>query len=273
MKRFLAVVLSLVFVFAIATVCSSCADMSNSGTKTDQNRNTNTNNNTTTDRSKEIEEKAKKIDEQIESIESNGLESGGDIEAARKAYDSAEQEVKDAVTNLDILINYENTYAQLVETRGTEAMEYFYTDYDQVEKITWYMPNNLPQYIDTRSYVLPYIGEQGSNVWLVVRWNYTGDDWVFYQKAIIATDSNKYTKYFSYFDIDRDNDGGVVWETMDDSDISENDIKMLMDMATSESTIVRFEGDNDIYDLTLSGSDKGSIYYAIALYRYLLSQK
>lgn len=217
----------------------------------------------------EKKEKAEKIDEKISAIGDITIVSGDAIQKARKEYDNADPDVKNYVTKLDVLTAAETSFDALLNEHGESSLTSFYTDYDQVEKITWYMPNAIPEYIDERCYVLPYIGLQNGKAWVVIRWNYTGDDWIFYKKAVIATDSKKYTKAFRYFDINHDNDGGVVWETLDQTDVSVADLEVLYDMATSANTIVRFEGDNYSYDLTLSSGDKAVILDALYAYNYL----
>ena len=48
----------------------------------------------------------------------------------------------------------------------------------------------------------------------------------------------------------------------------EKDIEMLQAIADSEETIVRFQGDNYHYDLTISASDKKAIQSVLTAYEY-----
>ena len=152
----------------------------------------------------------------------------------------------------------------------------FNIDKDKVEGITWYMHKSKPKYIDTRSYIVPYIGMRDNGTpWICIRYNYTGDDWVFWDNLTIVTDNNKYTKSFSYYEITRDNGGGDVWEYNDEvlsvgASMDSSNIKMLKDIATSKETIIRFRGDDHVYDLYVTKEDKTIIKDVLAFYEALL---
>lgn len=147
---------------------------------------------------------------------------------------------------------------------------------DKVEGITWYQPKNMPQYIDIRSYIIPYIGvRKNGTPWICVRYNYTDDDWVFWKSLKIVTDENTYNKSFSYFEIHRDNGGGDVWENYDEvfsvgTSMDSSGIRMLMDIATSDETIIRFQGDDYHYDLHVTKEDKNMIKDVLKLYEAML---
>ena len=138
---------------------------------------------------------------------------------------------------------------------------------DKVEGITWYHSPNEPYYADSRSYVLPYIGKKDSSVWLRLRFHYTGNSWIFFDNLTIVVDGQKYYKTFSYYDVNRDNDT-EVWEWVDIAP-STADIQMLENIADSQETIVRFQGDNYHYDLTIKSSDKAAIKDVLAAYNAL----
>ena len=75
-------------------------------------------------------------------------------------------------------------------------------------------------------------------------------------------------KYSDYYDIERDNSYGDVWEVADFAP-SESDIKMLEAIANSSETIVRFEGDSKHCDLTVKSTDKQSIKDVLNAYEFL----
>ena len=151
----------------------------------------------------------------------------------------------------------------------------FTIDEDKVEKLAWYMHDDMPDYIDIRSYIVPYIGVQNNNVWICIRYNYTADDWVFWEKLTIVTDEHKYFKLVGPFDTVRDNDGGVVWEYYDEplysnQSLDTEELLMLQDIADSEEVIIRFEGDEYYDDLYVTDTDKAIIRDVLALYSALL---
>lgn len=150
-------------------------------------------------------------------------------------------------------------YAEIKAEIEKKALAKLNKTYDKVEGISWYKSKNEPYYADTRSFVLPYIGVNDSgSKWLRLVFHYTGSDWIFFDKVTIMVDGEKYYKEFDYFDVDRNNGGGNVWEWADISPTS-NDIEMLKAIAASSETIVRFQGDTYHYDLTVKSTDKTAI--------------
>ena len=90
-------------------------------------------------------------------------------------------------------------------------------------------------------------------------------------KVIIRTfteaELKKMANYYTGYDVNRDNDT-EVWEWVDIAP-STADIQMLENIADSQETIVRFQGDNYHYDLTIKSSDKAAIKDVLAAYNAL----
>lgn len=200
------------------------------------------------------------------------LDSEEKVNAALTAYNSLPAAAKDKVENADTLDAAKQTLTTLkTEAKEKEkeaALAKLNSQTDKVEGITWYHSKNEPKYINSRSYVFPYIGQTNSRTILRLKCNYTGDNWIFYEKIIFLVDGEKYTKYFDYYDIRRDNDYGDVWEVADFIP-SDSDIKMLEAIANSSETIVRFEGDDKRSDMTIKSADKQGIKDVLSAYEYL----
>ena len=198
------------------------------------------------------------VSAQIAAIGEVTLDSRQAIADARETLDALPAEAKSPVLNAGILTEMEERLDELQAAEAQRLLSSFRKEEDVVRGMAFYYSPTQPQYIDTRSYVFPYIGKQGDNVWLRLMYNYTGDDWVFWKKLTIAVDDERYYKTVNYFDVVHDNDNGVVWEYID-LDPTENDIDVLWAIAGSDQTIIRFEGDNKQYDLTVLDSDKAAI--------------
>ena len=161
----------------------------------------------------------------------------------------------------------EDALAQIKET-GEAALAALNTAYDKVQKITWYKSKSEPKYIDTTCYIYPFIGRaDDGETWLRVRLNYTGDSWVFYDNVIFSVDGENSTMKFSYWDITRDNDTDV-WETTVFSP-SDSDINLLVSIANSTETIIRFRGSDRYYDHTVTAKEKTAILEVLAAFEYL----
>lgn len=188
---------------------------------------------------------------------------------AMKLYNAAEKNVQALVSNADALKDAAFTVAKVMQ----DAM---YKEEDFVRGMSFYYHNQWPRgdeywYADQRCFALPYLGEQGDSVWLRFVCNYTDDDWVFFKKIIFACDDQRFSKVFSYYDIVRDNDSGEVWEYID-MEANANEIEILEAIASSQKTVIRFQGDDYYNDFTVSAADKEAIRFTLDLY-YLLGGK
>lgn len=221
---------------------------------------------------------AAEVTSAIEAIGTVTLDSRDAINAARALYNTLTDEEKQLVTILNILETAETTYESLWEAEKqriiTEYSKKFDIDSDPIEGISWYMHENMPNYIDTRSYIIPYIGVQGKSVWMCIRYNYTADSWIFWENLTIMVDGVKYYKYVGYYNTTRDNDT-EVWEYWDEclnynQSMDSDEIQMLKAIANSSETIIRFQGDDYYYDLYVSDKDKEMIRDTLALYEAML---
>lgn len=209
------------------------------------------------------------ICEAIESLKSVSLDDKDLIQTAKTYYNSLSQEERDSIPNGDYLFTAAEKLNKLEaaekERKKQEALSGLRSQTDKVTQTTWYFPNAYPQYANSRSYVLPYIGVAEYSTWLRLQYHYTGSDWVFFDNITVAIDDQRYYFTYDYFDVNRDNNGGMVWEWVDHSP-SKEELEMLRAIADSEETIVRFQGDTYYYDLTVSQSDKKAIETVLVAY-------
>ncbi len=257
-------------IFAILCLTCSCGGSDNKQDATGASQ--------VTDADKPAETEADKIDDVIAGIDAIGtvsLESKAKIDEAKKLYNALSSSEKEKVSNYSVLEAAETQYKALAKAEKDKVLENhkskFEADHDKVENITWYYPLNMPEYIDERSYIIPYIGVQNDNMWICVRYNYTEDDWVFWESLTIVADGEKFVKYVGPFNTVRDNDGGVVWEWYDDAldlnaAMDTKELQNLEKIANAKETIIRFQGDEYSYDLTVSEKDKAMIRDVLAMY-------
>ena len=155
---------------------------------------------------------------------------------------------------------------------GEAALKNLKTTYDKVQKLTWYQHKNEPQYTDICCYIYPYIGRMDSGyTWLRVSLNYTDAQtdagWVFFNTVIFSVDGENTTKSFSRSDITRDNDT-EVWETAD-FEPNASEIQLLRNIAASDETIIRFQGNEYYEDHIVTKNEKDAIVDVLAAYEYL----
>lgn len=222
------------------------------------------------------QKKADIVVSEIEKIGEVTLDSKELIEAAERAYNALDDSTRKLVNNYNKLTDAQASFTQLkkqdMEAQKQRLLSKMNVRTDEVEGMTWYHSKSKPRYINTRSYVLPYIGHPSKLSdfpFLRLVYVYAGRDWVFYKKAIIVTDNSKYTQAFNYFDVQRETTfGGNLCEYVDKL-ADDNTIEMLKDIASSQKAIIRFEGDTHYSDFTVSESDKQAIQDVIDLYELL----
>lgn len=227
-----------------------------------------------------VESKAAAVDSVIDQIGEVTLESAEKINAAQQAFEQLTEKEKGKVKNASLLNQAEEKLAALQkqekEAKRAEALKLLGNmrlDEDKVRHLKFYYPSiwrvnqNETWIADKRCFILPYIGmDDHGGVWMRVVYNFTNDDWVFFKKITVAADEKRYYRSFEDYDIVRDVDGGVR-EYIDIDGVS--DVEMLLAIANSKETIVRFEGDDYSHDFTVRESDKQAIKEALLVYEGL----
>lgn len=217
------------------------------------------------------DDKVQKAINAIDAIGTVALNKSDLVEAANTAYKNVPDSRTDDVTNKDVLTAANAELYQLEKAEkekvGKAALATLKTKKDEVEGITWYYPSTYPQYINTRAFVLPYIGETTGRHWMRLKFNYYAKSWVFFDEVIVWIDGSKYkTIEFDYFDVDRDAVNGGVVEIADIT----ADVAVLESIANSEKAIIRFQGDDHYYDLTVSSNDKKAIQQTLDAFEYMI---
>lgn len=172
----------------------------------------------------------------------------------------------------DAVLEKKDAAAAAIKAEGENALKNMRTTYDKIQKVTWYEHKNQPKYVDSCCYIYPYFGRMDNgSTWLRVKLNYTDAKtdagWIFFHTVTFSVDGENTTKYFSLGEITRDNDT-EVWEIADfEPSLSEMDL--LRDIASSNETIIRFEGDKYYYDHTVTDKEKNAITDVLTAYNYI----
>lgn len=218
---------------------------------------------------------ANEVDALIEAIGTVTLKNADAVKTAQDAYNALPADAKNMVKKASVLTEAAQTLKDLRTAEANKKLGNLRLQHDQVRGIKWYYPKAFPFYAsqgywgaDVRCFALPYMGVQGNNVWLRLVCDYTADDWIFFEKITFAVDDQRYYKYFSYFDVTRDNAYGDIWEYVD-IEVGQSEIELLWAIANSNTTIIRFEGDNYYDDFTVKQKDKDAIKEMLTIYEML----
>lgn len=221
--------------------------------------------------------RAQRVGNLIDQIGEVTLESADKINAAQQAFNRLKKNEKAQVKNVSRLTRAREEFAALQkqekEAKHAEALKLLDNmrlDEDKVRHLKFYYPSiwrvnqNETWIADKRCFILPYIGmDDHGGVWMRVVYNFTNDDWVFFKKITVAADEKRYYRSFEDYDIVHDVDGGVR-EYIDIDGVS--DVEMLLAIANSKETIVRFEGDEFVYDFIVKEIDKRAIREVLLVY-------
>ena len=220
--------------------------------------------------------KIKEVEDLIAAIGKVTADSGAAITAAEKKYNALSEVEKASVKNAKTIEEAKKQLTAAIKEKGKKLLSSFKKDADAVTGNTFYYPRTMRFYgeywaADIRCFALPYIGVKGDSTWLRFLVNYTGDNWVFFEKIIFSVDGENTTKYFSYYDVTRDNGGGDVWEYVD-IPVGDSEIELLREIADSKTTIVRFQGDDYRHDFTITQADKNAIKEILLAYDSLTAE-
>lgn len=206
----------------------------------------------------------------IDQIGEVSIQSGDALEAAKAAYQSVPKDRRADVTNYGTLTEAQSAYTKIqqeaAEQAKQQALARLTKKTDSVENINWYYPSSYPTYINTRCFMLPYLGEKDGHVWMRLILDYAGNDWIFMDQAIINIDGEVAdTISFDYMDVERETAyGAKLYEAVDISPTS-SQINLLRKVAESGKTTVRLKGQHQ-KDFEISSADKQGIKDILAVY-------
>ena len=164
---------------------------------------------------------------------------------ARKIYDKiiAEEKAKKdkLLREIKLKEKEEKKKNELAKKERLRSLNKLKKNFDDVSGITWYKQPYFTHYSNTNLTSI-YMGEKGSSKWLILTMSYAGDDWIFFDNAILSYDGNSKTISFDkYKDKETDNSGGSVWEWIDVS-VDNGLESFLREFAKSKNAKMRFSG-------------------------------
>jgi len=164
---------------------------------------------------------------------------------ARKIYDKiiAEEKAKKdkLLREIKLKEKEEKKKNELAKKERLRSLNKLKKNFDDVSGITWYKQPYFTHYSNTNLTSI-YMGEKGSSKWLILTMSYAGDDWIFFDNAILSYDGNSKTISFDkYKDKETDHSGGSVWEWIDVS-VDNGLESFLREFAKSKNAKMRFSG-------------------------------
>jgi hypothetical protein len=159
-------------------------------------------------------------------------------------------------------------YGMRVEKQRRSIVAKMKKTTDDFQGVTFYQHPAKPRYANTRSYLLPYVGVNGSRVWMRIKLHYTNDSWLFVKKARLNIDGN--IVMLKTDDWQRDN-GPDIWEWTDLA-VNKNNRELLKLIAESKKTTIRLDGRQYYDTFELRDRDKQAIRDMFLLEEVLIEQ-
>lgn len=193
-----------------------------------------------------------------------------------KAADDLEASAERAVTEAEKKAQAEREAAAAQQAKAAEAAERekkakvalatksMKKDRDEVKSITWYRDRSSKK---LGNFVQLYFGMSDAGVFTPLRLHmeFYGSDWIFFDSVTVKADDATFT--LSGLRPERDNDGGYVWEWVDEP-VDKKMMLMLEAIQKAKKVVVRFEG-KYYKDLTLPAEQRTAIANVIAAYEAL----
>jgi hypothetical protein len=143
------------------------------------------------------------------------------------------------------------------QARIAAATSKMRTEKDEVRGITFYYDKSTTPYRDVNSFHL-YIGKDKSGIWMLKSIQYQGDDWLFIENYVVKADDERYDIAADYFDVERDNSGGAVWEWYD-ARVTRTDLRMIRAIIASQNTTLRYNGQQYYWDRQITAAEKKAL--------------
>jgi hypothetical protein len=148
--------------------------------------------------------------------------------------------------------------------RLARALNNMRVDRDNIKNTVWYYDKSTPHYVNSRSNVHLYIGDDDSSPpWLRFRISYVADDWLFIEQYVIKADDHVFTIPVGHYGVERDNGSGDIWEWYD-TNAGPEEIRIADAIANSKTAIIRYEGKQYRRDRAVSIAEKQAIKNVLA---------
>lgn len=183
------------------------------------------------------------------------LEAETSLASAIQALPEDEQFKKLLETVEGLIKEQKRLEAEALERERKVALAAMFVKTDSFEGIDWYYDRATYSSYAGNKFSL-YIGKRSfGGPWLILRMQYYGSDWVFWETLTISVDGEKFSISPGYSEVDRDNGGGDVWEWYDMAPSPAN-LEMIRKIINSNNTTLRFQGDTYRADRVLSSAQK-----------------
>lgn len=133
---------------------------------------------------------------------------------------------------------YEMSEKKIDSVKIKELLPFFDVERDEFDPrgIIWYTPKSFPKYNGISLYFSVQDGKLNP---LRIKIQYYGEDWLFVNKIQFSIDNNAYE--YKPYKIERENEGGNVWEWSDES-LKQSDKELITALTNAQNAKIKYVG-------------------------------
>lgn len=143
-------------------------------------------------------------------------------------------------------------YEAALEKKRNSLLDRMQREKDEFNDLVFISHPKEPRYTNSRSYLVTYIADTGMIPIMRMRLNYTDDSWLFIQSAKANIDGDIVDLKLTDWDRDNNHD---IWE-YSDIIVDERMRDILVRIANSKKTVIRFDGRQYYDNFTIGNTDK-----------------
>lgn len=156
--------------------------------------------------------------------------------------------------------------AQEEQAKRMQAVKVLRSKFDDVNNTTWYQSRNSKT---SGNFCYMYIGKSDATVWLRLKMQYHGEDWIFFENAYLSYDGNTIEIPFDKYRNKETEVADGVWEWLDVS-IDDRTLAFIKKMVNGKTCKWRLSGK---YNETRTFSSKEIAGFKEVLLAYDVLQK
>lgn len=189
-----------------------------------------------------------------------------DIQSKLEKYHPAAPQLETIKGYIASIESKREARAAAEKAKRMQAVTILSKKYDDVRNITWYDSKKSKK---SGTFTRIYIGkDKTGHVWLRLRMQYAGEDWIFFEQAYLSYDGNTHQVVFDkYREADRDNGYGGVWEWLD-VEVDSSMLSFLRRMANGNTLKCRLSG-RYTKTWTMSANEKAALNEILLAYDVL----
>ncbi len=181
-----------------------------------------------------------------------------------------ENKGENQINNDTIDVKTENKTVVSIDSAKVKELKSLFnekTDKYDANKNVWVSPKSAPKYNNQKGNYLYFSLKDNKANNLRFRFQYYSDNWLFIEDLVFLID-NEPIKYYPKSRVERDNEGGYIWEWFDDS-LDKTDLLLFEKISEAKSVEIKINGRKYFDERKLTEKDIKSFKQTLDYYKAL----